>query len=392
MKERKVKGDQSTSRAMNRRLVLNLLRRDGPRSRAEIAVATGLSPATVTFVVGDLIEEAVLSEGQASTGSTGRRPIPVEINYAGRLAVGLQFRVGEVRAVLTDLSTKALATLSVPVGDASPGAYVEASTLAVEELVRRAKRERGSVTGIGVATPGIIDVVGGICRVNHRFGWTDVALAAMLAERVHVPVWIDDDTNAFALAQQLFGLGRQHRTVGALAVGAGISCAVVVDGAVHHGAAGGAGKLGHCTHDPNGPKCECGRRGCLQAFYSEPAIVDRWRAGRRGEVTRLDMLQAADAGDEHAVSVLREAGENIGRHLAVFCNIVDPEIIVVGGEAVTFGDHFLEPMRATLAQNTLAAPPPVMPDWQGDSWERGAAALATQQLFDFEAASGHIRT
>ena len=386
-----MKGDQSTSRAMNRRLVLNLLRRNGPRSRAEIVVATGLSPATVTFVVGDLIEEDVLLEGLASIGSTGRRPIPVEINYAGRLAVGLQYRVGEVRAVLTDLSTKALATLSVPVGDASPEAYVDASALAVEKLLRHAKRERRSITGIGVATPGTIDVAGGICRVSHRFGWTDVALAAMLAERVHAPVWIDDDTNAFALAQQLFGLGRRHRTVGALAVGTGISCAVVVDGVVHHGATGGAGKLGHCTHDANGPKCECGRRGCLQAFYSEPAIVDRWRGSRPSKLTRFDMLQAADAGDEHAVSLLREAGENIGRHLADFCNIVDPEIIVLGGEAVTFGDHLLKPMRAVLAQHTLSPPPPVMPDWQADSWERGAAALATQQLFDFEAASGHVR-
>src|SRR5690242_16274511 len=102
---------------MNRRLILNLLRREGPKSRAELAVLSGLSPATVTFVVGDLIEEGFIVEGVASRGATGRRPIPVEINYAGGLAVGLKFMVGKIGCVLTDLSTTPLTSMIVPVAD-----------------------------------------------------------------------------------------------------------------------------------------------------------------------------------------------------------------------------------------------------------------------------------
>jgi predicted NBD/HSP70 family sugar kinase len=216
----------------------------------------------------------------------------------------------------------------------------------------------------------------------------------MLAERVHVPVWADDDTNAFALAQQLFGLGRHHRTVGALAIGVGISCAVVVDGSVHHGAHGSAGKLGHSIYDPEGPLCECGRHGCLQALFSEPALVSRWShaKGLSGEPTRHDMLEAAQSGDETALGLLREAGEGIGKLLGGFCNIIDPEVIVVGGEAVTFGDYLFDPMRAALQHYAMWSPPPITPDWADDSWARGAAALATQRLFDFESLSGATRS
>ncbi|TGQ69483.1 ROK family protein [Mesorhizobium sp. M00.F.Ca.ET.186.01.1.1] len=387
----KLKGDQQTSRAINRRLILNLLRREGAISRAEIAAITGLSPAAVTFVVAELLSENILVEGQASLGAPGRRPIPIDINYAGRLVVGFKLMVGAVDCVLTDLATTPLISRRVSLPDQSPQSTVEACATAVRQLVADWGAPQGAqLSGIGIAMPGII--INGVCRLSHRFNWTDVPIAAMLAELVHVPVWADDDTNSFALAQQLFGLGRHHRTVGALAIGVGISCAVVIDGSVHHGANGAAGKLGHSIYDPDGPLCECGRRGCLQTFFTEPVLVRRWKEakGFSGEVTRHDMLDAAQAGDHIAIDLLREAGEGIGKFLGDFCNVIDPEVIVGGGEAVTFGDYLFEPMRGALKRSAFSAPPPITPDWADDSWARGAAALATQKLFDFESSPGEV--
>lgn len=380
-----MKVDQSTARAINRRLVLNLLRSRGAMSRAELATSIGLSPATVTFVVGDLVEEGLLIEGQPSRGATGRRPVPVEINYAGLHAVGIKLMVGSIECVLTDLSTNPLVTRNFPLPDQSPETVVEVCARALGELVNEGGNPGARVVGVGVAVPGFIK--DGVCLHSYRFGWNDVPLGQMLAEKVNVPVWLDDDTNAFALAQQLFRLGRHHRTVGALAIGAGIACAVVVNGAVHHGHHGGAGKLGHSIHDPHGPLCECGRRGCLQALFSEPALVRRWRTatGAAATATRQDMLEAAHSGEKTAVAMLAEAGEAIGRHLAIYCNIIDPEVIVVGGEAVIFGDLLFDPMREALARGMLWTSPPITPDWVDNSWAQGAAALATQQVFDFEA-------
>jgi predicted NBD/HSP70 family sugar kinase len=383
-----VKVDQSTARAMNRRLVLNLLRSRGAMSRAELATSIGLSAATLTFVVGDLIEEGLLIEGQPSKGTTGRRPIPVEINYAGSLAVGIKLMVGSIECVLTDLATTPLISRCLPLPDQSPETVVEVCARAVRELLAEADNPGARVAGVGVALPGFMR--DGVCLHSYRFGWDDVPLGRMLADKVNVPVWLEDDTNAFALAQQLFRLGRHHKTVGALAIGAGIACAVVVDGMVHHGHNGAAGKLGHSTYDPHGPLCECGRRGCLQALFSEPALVRRWRAasGASPGSTRQDMLEAARAGDKRTLAMIVEAGDAIGRYLAIYCNIVDPEVIIAGGEAVSFGDLLFDPMREALARGMVWTPPSITLDWVDNSWAQGAAALATRHIFDFEASSG----
>ncbi|VDS03507.1 N-acetylglucosamine repressor [Devosia equisanguinis] len=383
-----MKIDQGTARALNRRLILNLLRERGALSRAEIAAAVGLSGATVTFAVGDLIEEGLLVEGPPSKGATGRRPIPVEINYSGLLAVGLKVMVGSVECVLTDLSTTPLLTRTFSLPDQAPETVADICARAVQALLAEGGSEASRLIGIGIAVPG--SVQDGICRESHRFGWRNVPIASMLAERVHVPVWAEDDTNAFALAQQLFRLGLHHKTVGALAIVAGIGCAVIIEGAVHHGFTGSAGKIGHTNHDPSGLTCECGRRGCLQAHFAEPAIVARWQkaSGQSPGVTRFDMVAAAQAGDTLAKDILAEAGRGIGRVLAVYCHVIDPEIIVVGGEAVAFGDFLFDPMRQALAEGMLWTPPPIMPDWVDNSWAQGAAALATRQIFDFAAQDG----
>ncbi|TIO70400.1 MAG: winged helix-turn-helix transcriptional regulator, partial [Mesorhizobium sp.] len=148
----KLKGDQQTARAINRRLILNLLRRQGAISRAEIASVTGLSPAAVTFVVSELLEENILVEGEASLGAPGRRPIPININYAGRLVAGLKLKVGGIDCVLTDLATTPLVTKQVVVPDLSPQSTVEACASAVEELVSDRRAPTGAqLSGIGIA-------------------------------------------------------------------------------------------------------------------------------------------------------------------------------------------------------------------------------------------------
>ncbi|CDI12323.1 Transcriptional regulator protein (plasmid) [Agrobacterium pusense] len=382
----RVKIDQQTTRAMNRRLILNLIRREEQLSRADVAAATGLSPAAVTFVVSDLISEGYLIEGKTIPGGGGRRPIPLEINYAGHLAIGIKMNVGSLECVLTDLSTATLSSLTIEFKDPSPQSVLDVAQKAVTRLQRLAPEGAGLLTGVGFSMPGTIDAERGICIKSHRFFWENVPFASMLQERVNVPVWMEDDTLAFALAQHLFGLGRQHKVFTAVAIGVGIGCATVVDGKVQRGAHGHAGKIGHSMHHPDGPLCECGRHGCLQAYYSEPAILERWRQarGKDGNVDRYAMKEAALQGDPAALDILQEAGAAIGLHLARMVDIVDPEIIIVGGEAVSFGDLLFNPMRKALELNCFTPPPALVPDERDNFWSSGAAALATQGLFNFE--------
>ena len=380
-----MRGNSTTSRALNRRLILNLLRRRGAISRSEIATITGLSPAAVTFVVAELVDESLLVEREAVVGATGRRPVPVDINYEARLAIGFKLHLRKIDCVLTDLAATPLVSHEAPVTDISPGGMIETIAATIPALLAKGERSDREVMGIGVSIPGEIDALNGICLQSPRFGWRDLPFAQMLAEQVHVPVWIDDDINAFAVAQKLFGVGRQHRNFVALAVGAGIGSSLVVNGEIYHGSRSAAGKLGHTISVPGGRLCECGRRGCLMAHAAEAFMLEEWcvKTGAAAG-TRTDFVAAVSAGQQPAIAILQDAGSRIGRHLADLVNLIDPEVIVVGGESVQFGEALLGPIREAMEQNVFFAKPPLLPDWVPGSWARGAAALATQNIFDFE--------
>ena len=382
-----MRGGPTTSRAINRRLILSLLRQQGAVSRAELASLTGLSAAAVTFVVSELIADTLVVEREAVAGATGRRPTPIDINYDAHLTVGFKLHRHHIECVLTDLATTPLIASDVAISDPAPTAIIETIASTIPHLLQRAGRKNVGLMGIGVSIPGEINAATGVCLQSPRFGWRDLPFAEMLAERVHAPVWIDDDVNAFAVAQRLFGVGRQHRNFAALAIGAGIGCSLVIDGKIYHGSRSAAGKLGHTISVPNGRLCECGRHGCLMAHAAEPFMLDEWSRLTGQTIAWEPFVDAVQAGDGTSLAILEDAGTRIGHHLADMVNLFDPEVIVVGGEAVALGDALLDPIRREMEARTFFANPELLPDWVPNSWARGAAALAAQAVFDFESVS-----
>ena len=179
----RLKGDQSTTRALNRRLVLNQLRHDGPLSRAAITAAVGLSPAGVTFVTAELIAEGLLVEREALLGAAGRRPVPLDIDYSSKLSIGLKVMVERVIGVITDLATRVVAETQIALPDSRPETVVKVSARVAERLLSQAKVNRSRVIGIGLTLAGQVDAEEGICRQMQRFGWRDVPIAAMLGGR-----------------------------------------------------------------------------------------------------------------------------------------------------------------------------------------------------------------
>ncbi|WP_127901481.1 ROK family transcriptional regulator [Solirhodobacter olei] len=384
-----VKGYQGTARAMNRRSVLHLLRTEAGLSRADLAERTGLSRASITAVVGDLIDEGLICEGEANIGAPGRRPVPLEIRYRSRLAVGIRVTSDHLECVLTDLSTEVIEAIHEPLTSSDPTGVVDAAERALARLTPLAESVGSKITGVGVGFPGSFNIETGEVIRSFRLNWHNVPLAQLLADRINLPVWIDDDTLAFALNQQLFGAGKTHRTVGVLAIGEGISCGSIIDGRVRRGAHGLAGKIGHLQIDPNGPVCECGRRGCLQAFYSLSSLQTQWE-NISPDASHLSLSLAAAKNHPDAVSLLRDAGEKVGHEMAMYCRFLDPSILIVGGEAALLGPALLDPLREIIRLHGHMDRCDVVVDWEERSWARGAAALATQKLFDFEAVQGAV--
>lgn len=383
----RIKGDQQTARALNRRLVLNFLRRSGPMSRAELASRSGLSGATIGFVVGELMAEGLVCEGESVPSNGGRRPVPVELVRGSRFAIGFKLTARGLEGVLTDLGLEPITRVFEPIPDTRPETVVaHAACSAAAMMVGRPMKQ---LIGIGLALPGSYDVERGLCTLLSRFGWHDVPVADMLAEKVAVPVWVDNDVNAFALAQYLFGHGQQHDNLMTLAIGAGIGAAFMSQGRMHRGVNGAAGEIGHSIVVPGGRLCECGRRGCLQTYFSEAALTADWQT-LTAVTTGLpaDLAAAALAEVPQALSMLRTAGEGLATHIAQVINVIDPDMIIVGGEGVRFGPALSDPFVATLQSLSYKSRPEVIFAWDDVGWTRGAAALAVERFFNFEAKEG----
>ncbi|HET7715058.1 MAG TPA: ROK family transcriptional regulator [Bauldia sp.] len=386
----KLKGDPSTTRALNRRLILDQIRRNGPMSRAALTAAVGLSPAAVTFVTAELIAEGLLVEGKALLGAAGRRPIPLDIDYTSKLSIGVKVSIDSISGVITDLATRVRGEVELPLPDHAPETVVRVATATTDQLLAEAGVTRRRLIGVGLAVSGQVDAEKGICRQEQRFGWRDVPIAVMLADELGVPVWVDNDANAYAVAQHLFGHGRGTQSIAAIALGRGVGAGLVVEGRLHRGASGGAGEFGH-NFEQRGRRCECGRDGCLETWTADIGLLQSWAERDPSSAGRdiAALAAAVAASDPPAKAVIEDAALRLGRHVANLANVVDPEMIIFGGEGVRFGRHLFDPLRSVLAEVCYSGAPPIAIDWEGTGWARGAAALAVQHFFNFEATGGY---
>jgi predicted NBD/HSP70 family sugar kinase len=206
-------------------------------------------------------------------------------------------------------------------------------------------------------------------------------------------VLVENNVNALAMAEQLFGVGRQHRNYLVLTIGTGVGAAIVVDGIVVRGGAGGAGEIGHVPLYEDGEACTCGNRGCLETVVGEAALERRARAaGVIGESSGITALtRAADDGDREAQEIFGRSGHVLGRVVAGVVQIFDPEVVVVLGEGTAAWQHWsfgFEPAFRSALLPSRRGVPVVVENWSDESWAQGAASLVLSTPFDSEGVSG----
>jgi glucokinase len=257
----------------------------------------------------------------------------------------------------------------------------------------------GHLAGLGIGFGGPVDQRGGIVVDSHHVaGWTGFPLRDTLAEAFGAPVALDNDANAAALGEARFGAGRGHEDVLYVNVGTGIGAGVLLGGRLYRGARGMAGEIGHVTVLPDGPPCDCGKRGCLEAVASGRSIGRRGReaatqlpavaaelirlaGGRAEDVASPHVFAAAAAGDALGRRLVEETGDYLGLALANAANLLDPSAIVLGGGLAETGDLLFVPLRRALAAHLmpgLPAPEVLRAALGYDAGVLGAVALALQ--------------
>lgn len=385
---RLVKGDQRAIRQLNRSAILNLLRRRGSVSRVQLKELSGLSGAAVTSVVAELMRDGLLIEQAVGTSTGGRPPVMLAINPKSCFAVGIKLMADHMTAVLTNISIETQERIDYPLPDAQPATVVAAVTAAVRKLLKQAGCSKKQLLGLGIGMPGMIDFRQGICVHSPMLGWRLVPIGKMIEQSVRCPTYIDNDVNAFAEAERLFGRGRQSSNFIVVTVGRGIGAGLVINGRTFRGHRGGAGELGHVPTETDGRPCQCGNRGCLEAYASEPAMLNRIKEKESGAAGQsIDgMLESAKAGNKATLEILRDGGRRVGVALAGLVNVFDPELIVIGGEGVRLGDAFFGPLRESLSAhvfNGLGDGLQVVTEpWDDDAWARGAAGLVVSRTFE----------
>jgi len=379
-------GNRELMRDLNRHLVLNLIKNRGPISRTEVAGQSGLSQATVTNITRDLLADGLIQEAASGPSTGGRRPVLLEIDPAGGYALGMKLTPQAIILALTDLYGEVVRCHGAPAADPRdvPG-YLDRLESAIVDFLREAAVATEKLIGIGIGLPGFIDHESGVCRHSPLFGWHDVPLQRLLEDRLSSSVVLDNDVNTLTLYESLFGNGRGIGDFLVVTLGRGVGMGAYVNGRMLRGGRGGAGEFGHIPVWPDGPLCNCGRRGCLEALVSDPALVTQARRLGLDVQTPEDLLTLAQAGDAMAAGVYRQAALWLGRGLATLVDIFNPTYLMLSGEGVRASQFWLEPMqRALQAQvfDSFADDMQLIVEPLEDySWARGAASLVLSELF-----------
>ncbi|TQL03482.1 ROK family transcriptional regulator [Cellulomonas sp. SLBN-39] len=385
-------GSQSSLREANRALIVDAVKRFGGITQVEISGATGLSAATVSSIVKELLAAGVVET--RTTTRSGRRAQLVTLARRTGLAAGVQFGHRHLRVVLSDVTHEVVAEQTLPLpSDHRVDTSLDRAALLLVDLTERVGSTLDEVVGIGVGIPAPVEPETGMVSVRGMMrGWDEVPVAHVLAKRLAKPVFVDNDANLGALAESRLGASRFYRDSVYVRASYGTGAGIVIAGQVHRGFAGTAGEIGHVQVDPQGRICRCGSRGCLDTVVGDTALTEPLSASH-GPMTLRDVVQRAVDGDPGCRQVVADAGAAIGAVVAGLGMAVNPQCVVVGGELAETGEVLLGPLREAIRRRVLLnqiAPLEVVPAELGARAEVVGAVAMVLQATDVHAGADDL--
>lgn len=366
--------------------ILSMIHDHGPLSRTAVARRANVSPSAVSTVTRELLNRGLVQEIGIERAPLGRPSIMLAIRPSFTNFVGVSLDGTHASAILADLGGTVRASAVLPTPELDPRAVQDTSVELERRLLEAAGVDRSEVAGIGVALSGLVDTRTGRCIQSTVLGWENVDVVPLLQERLGRPVVVANDADAVAVGERLFGAAHGHDDFAVLSIGQGIGAGIFVGGRPHRGAHGAAGELGHCTVEVNGPRCRCGKRGCLEAVASVPVVLERARA-RGLEATDFLQLEARAAeGNVAAREELERAGHAIGLGLSHLVNLFSPELLIITGSGTAVGpvlQRAVLDLHAEHVMPMLPSPPRILfRQEDGTVWARGAASFATQAFLE----------
>lgn len=374
-----IRGNRDLIKAMNRNLLLNIIRREGQISRKQLTDISGLSVGAVSGITTELLENAWILEVGEGDFTGGRRQTLIKLNAKAGYAIGLKIMEKRIVAAVSNFEGQVVYYREFDIQQ-SPNVDLLVDTISaiINETLRESNIPLDKTFGIGIGLAGVIYSQTGVVHYSPFFGWRDVPIASLVEQSTHLPVYIENDVNTLTLTEQLFGAGRQCNNFVVVTVGRGIGMGIVINGQLYRGAKGGAGELGHTMIAHQAQDAANSHYISLEDMAADPALFN-------GQSTIEAVTQQAQAGNQAIQNKLQQSGAILGIGLANVINILSPELVIVSGEGVEAGDYRIQPMLESMKQHTfqgLLDDVDVIVIPTGDQeWARGAANIVISKVF-----------
>ncbi|MFK7802570.1 MAG: ROK family protein [Anaerolineae bacterium] len=349
------------------RLIIKTIYDSAGMSRADVARATGLTRPTVSTVVAKFIHEGLVEElGQVTNGRGKPATVIKVIDHACSI-IGVDISNRELQGAIFDMRGRPLESQKSLVDYSDPESIFPALTNLIDELIAKVHQSGIPLLGIGIGTPGLLNMQDGSVRVAINLGWENFPLRQLIESRYKAPVHVFNDSQAAALGQFTFDNQAGVSNLIVIKVGRGISAGIILDGKIYSGSSFGASEIGHLQIVDDGEPCSCGHYGCLETVASSRAIVRKARmlAENRSDfvlhayvdslndITTDHVLQAFNAGNVEITKIIEQAGRHIGTIVANLVGILNIPQIVIAGSLSRFGDTLLNAIQGEMEQRAL---------------------------------------
>lgn len=357
-------------KSFNKHAALDLIRFSGTgMSRTDLADRMGLTRAAVSLIVKELLESKVVQEAESRSAPSGRPPIVLEVDPDCGLVGAIDMGATHMSIALADFTGRIHQESEFPfdIKD-GPEVCLTKASQNLQKMLEGQGLSTASLSAIGIGVPGpVITDAGMVVAPPIMPGWDRYPIRTSLEKMWKRPITLNNDAELGALGEWAYGAGRGEKNIAYIKVGSGVGAGLILNKQIYGGTMGAAGEIGHLTIDENGPLCNCGNRGCLEAFAGGHAIARQGQAlaksGKRtllaeiphDKINAYEVAEAARRGDLQAQEILRRAGTYIGIAIAGLINLFNPSVVIIGGGVAQVGDIMTVPIRQAVRERAMRA-------------------------------------
>jgi len=340
-------------KAGNRLRVLNLIRQR-PIPRSEVAKETGLTRAAISLIAGGLESEGLIVESGQRESALGRRPILLELQPRYAYSLGMTISRTGAEVGVCDLTGQLLCRIPVDIEGATRPQAIRRLKKALEKLLHEYKPDKGRWLGLGISTPGPVDIATGtiLNPPNFEF-WQGTCICAEARGIGLQQVFLENISQSLTMAEKAYGVGRNRQKFVLVLVEAGVGGGIVLGDKLNSGWRGFGSEIGHTSIDQNGPRCACGLRGCVELYASVPLVLEAAREFHPRLKTWRDFIDLAETGDRPCKNLLERQSRALGTAIVNLLNILEPDAVVLAGDILYKGEQLRAGIESFVAEHAI---------------------------------------